>query len=380
MNDNNEVKLHDYFDNLLSPDEQKDFEDILLENIDLAIDLGKLKNLQRNLHNLPSSFEPSEIVIENIIDSLLEEKNKLGYSDAKSEIVKKKKKKIKKERKGLKAKTKFRLKQLLTFSIFLFFIVSIWAGYYFFQKGNSTFPWKVSVLSENVSPKLQSFVSSGLSSDTHLVTSKNDFIRITIPNIGIIELSGESDIVITDGKHSLNSIILERGKMIFTPQIGNILFQLVHNGVTLRSKNSQFEITASNKTISVLNILTSFIEIEIEDIISKIPYNHTFQIFDENNISIPLITNATKKFTELVHQFDIEQSDKTLLAILKLSTQYNAFTLHFMIQKVTPSNRELILEKLQKYFPLPNSISKIDILMLDNTALNTWWEEIYRTM
>jgi len=51
-----------------------------------------------------------------------------------------------------------------------------------------------------------------------------------------------------------------------------------------------------------------------------------------------------------------------------------------MIQKVTPSNRELILEKLQKYFPLPNSISKIDILMLDNTALNTWWEEIYRTM
>jgi len=51
-----------------------------------------------------------------------------------------------------------------------------------------------------------------------------------------------------------------------------------------------------------------------------------------------------------------------------------------LLQKVQPANRELILEKLQQYFPLPSSITKVDILMLDNTALNTWWEEIYRTM
>ncbi len=383
MNNKDQILLHDYFDNLLSPEEQKDFEETLLDNIDLAIDLGKLKNLQRNLRNLPSNFEPSEIVIENIIDSLLDENKKTSPSEIESELVgkkKRKKKKIEKERKGLKAKTKFRLKQLLTIFITLFFIGVAWVGYYYFEKGNSTFPWRVSVLSENASPKLQNIASSGLNSDVHLVTSKNDFLRITIVNSGIIELSGESEITVTDGTHSLNRVLFERGKLNFTPQIGNVLFQLVHNGITIQSKNSNFEIETSNNATSVLRIHTNFIEIKLEDIISKIPYNHILQILDERSTTTPLIINASEKFAKLVHQFDIEQNDKTLLTILKLSTRYNAFTLHFMLQKVPPANRELILEKLQGYFPLPSSISKIDILMLDNTALNTWWDEIYRNM
>lgn len=383
MNNKDEIILHDYFDNLLSSAEQKDFEETLLDNIDLAIDLGKLKNMQRNLRNLPSNFEPSEIIIENIIDSLLEEKEKLASSNIKSESAFKKetkKKKIKKERKSLKAKTKFRLKRLLAVFVLIFFIAVIGAGYYYFQKENSTFPWKVSLLSENAPQKLQSLVSSGLSSDTHLVISENDSVQITIADKGIIKLSGESKIVITHGTQALNSIFLEKGELKFTPQIGNVLFQLEHNNITIQSENSQFEIMASNKRTSTLHILTNFVKINLKDVISKIPNNHTFQILDKNSISLPLITNASKKLTKLVRQFDIEQNDKTLLAILKLSTRDNAYTLYFMMHKVTPTNRELILEKLQQYFPLPNSITKVDILMLDNTALNIWWEEIYRTM
>ncbi len=394
MNNEDQIALQDYFDDLLSEDERNDFEDILLDNIDLAIDLGKLKDLRRNLHNLPSNFDPSETIIENIFDSLLEESEEVASiedesegegenqnkSKDKSKSVPKKKREIKKKQKVLKAKTKFRLKRLLIFSTFVFFIVIIGAGYYLFQQQNSTFPWKVSVLSENVSSELQSLVSSGLNSDVHLKTSGNDIIKITIPDNGVIELSGESGIVITYGTQSLNSILLEKGNLIFTPQIGNILFQLVHNEITIESKSSQFEIMASNKKSSTLKIITNFVEIKLEDIISKIPYNHTFKILDKNNINIPLITNSSKKLANLVHQFDIEQNDKTLQSILKLSTRNNAFTLHFMLQKVTPSNREIIIEKLQQNFPLPNSITKADILMLDNSALNTWWEDIYRTM
>ncbi len=385
MNNKDEITLHDYFDNLLSKDEQKEFEETLLDNIDLAIDLGKLKNLQRNLRNLPSNFEPNEIVIENIIDSLLGEKDKLEITEEENEQKikkekKKKKQKAKKERTGLKAKTKFRLKRLLTFFVFLFFISVIGAGFYFFQKENSTFPWKVSVLSDNASSKLQSIETSGLNSYVNLETFKNDFVKIIIADKGILELSGESNITIVDATQSLNSIKLENGKLIFTPQIGSILFQLSHNNVTIQSKNSQFEIITQNKISAILNILTNFVEIEFDNQFCKIPYNHTFQILDKNNISTPLIRNASKNFTELVRKFDIEKSDKTLEAILKLASKYDAFTLHFMLQIVTPINRELIIEKLIQYFPLPSSITKIDILMLDNAALNTWWEEIYRTM
>ena len=225
MNNEDQIALQDYFDDLLSEDERNDFENILLENIDLAIDLGKLKDLRRNLHNLPSNFDPSETIIENIFDSLLEESEEVASiedesegenqnkSKDKSKSVPKKKREIKKKQKVLKAKTKFRLKRLLIFSAFVFFIVIIGAGYYLFQQQNSTFPWKVSVLSENVSSELQSLVSSGLNLDVHLKTSGNDIIKITIPDNGVIELSGESGIVITYGTQLLNSILLENGNL-----------------------------------------------------------------------------------------------------------------------------------------------------------------------
>jgi len=382
MTNPDQILLHDYFDNLLSPEAQKEFEETLLDKIDLAIDLGKLKNLQRNLHNLSSNFEPNEIVIENIIASLLEDKVKIDSPEieVEKEDTKRKKKKIKKERKGLKALTKFRLKRLFTFFAFLSFIALIAAGYLYFQKENSSFPWEVSLISENSSSELQSIVSSGLGSNAHLTIGKDESVKITIVNNGIFELHGESEIEIISGTQLQNSIIIENGNLEFTPQIGNISFQLIHNEIILQSKNSQFEITASNTSTSKVKVLTNFVDINLKNVVSKIPFNHTIQYLDKNHISLPLISNASKQLTKLVHEFDIKQSNKTILSILKLSTKKNVFTLFFMLSKVTPTHRELVIEKLQHFYPLPKSITILDILMLNNDALETWWEEIYSSL
>ena len=65
------IKLHDYFDGLLSPEEEGDFQTLLMDNRSLAIELGKLKDLKRRLKNMPLSFEPPGRIIDNITEKLL---------------------------------------------------------------------------------------------------------------------------------------------------------------------------------------------------------------------------------------------------------------------------------------------------------------------
>jgi len=130
-----EILLHNYFDNLLSKEEQTEFEDCLLDNIDLAIELGKLKNLQRNLNNLCSNFNPPDTVIENIINSLL--KNKVDSKNINpNKSDGKKVTKTKKTKRKLTQKTKYRLKQFVLILFILFFIVVLIFGYLFIVKNN----------------------------------------------------------------------------------------------------------------------------------------------------------------------------------------------------------------------------------------------------
>jgi len=382
MNKKDEILLHDYFDNLLTEAEQKEFEETLFDNLDLAIDLGKLKNLQRNLRNLTSQFEPSEKVIENIIDSLLEEQKEVTQKDDHETNKKEKKKKSKKKkvRKGLRAKTKFRLKRILTFSLFVVAIGIIGTGYYFYQKENSSFPWKVTPISEKTSTKLQSVIMDGVNSHDVVSTSSNESISISILNKAIITLEEESEIEIIAGTQSSNSIRLKKGGLNFIPQSNNILFKLYCKDIVITSKNSHFEIKMKDKDNASVRVINNFIVVNANGDESKIPKNHLFRFLGSNNITIPTLVNANKSFLDLVHKYTLEPDDKTINKILSLAKKENTFTLFFMLKRVTPINRELILEKLQQYSPLPNSISKVDLLMLDNTALNTWWDEIYSSM
>ena len=460
MKNKDEIALHDYFDNLLSPGERVDFEEILVEYIDLAIDLRKLTTLHRILRNLPVAFQPNESVINIITDSISERGDDYIPPEPKSKPPPKKEKKKKKKKKknffkedpveesfieespleesfveegfieespleesfveesfidespleesfieekpvkesrskekpdkkrpvkkrsarrkskGLRAKTKFRIKQFFYFLIFLVFVGVAFSVFYFYQKIDNTFPWKVNVISESSQPD-KKLLPNFISEDEQLVTYKNNFIRITVANKGFIELKGECEIASIKGTQSNNSISFIKGDLKFSPLHDNDLFQLEYNDVTIRSKNSEFQIKTYDKKPTTLNILTNTIEIEYVGKVSKIPFNHTIQVLDKRNLSIPLITSSSKKYTRLVNQFNIQQNDKTIRSIINTSKKDNAFTLFFMLQNVEPLYKELIIERLQKFFPLPDSITKVNILLLDQNSLNAWWEEIY---
>ncbi len=385
-----EILLHDYFDNLLSPDEQKEFEEYLLDNIDLAIELGKLKNLQRNINNLSSNFSPPDSVIENIINSLLEndEKNSeiidldidASQIESEEELESKleeakneKKKKGKKIRvkKPISAKTKFRLKKILHLFLFLILITAIGYGYILYKAENKTTPWQVKISSNNEGTQ-----TSQIGLNSIFTTKDNEKVEIQISNIAKIELSEKSKIKILEGTKSYTSIKLYNGNCTFIPEYNNQLFELKLKNIIISSKNSKFSIKEFNNSVKV-KVETNYISLNLENADYRVPKNYEFTILGQSKISIPVSNNSSKQFRRLIESYNITENEIVLKKIIKSSTITNAFTLYYILSYVTPEYRELIINKLQKLVPLPPSTKEEDILMLLQKPLNAWWDEIY---
>ena len=200
-----EILLHNYFDNLLSKDEQTEFEDCLLDNIDLAMELGKLKNLQRNLNNLPSNFNPPDVVIENIINSLLNQnlanKNIDSKQSKQNAKLIQEKKKIKRK---LRPKTKYRLKQAALISVIVFFIVALVLGYFLIVKNSKTTPWKINNTNLEATQTNNNTSTEKLEENSIFETKEGDNFLILIENSGTMNLYGRSKIKVLVGTKSLN--------------------------------------------------------------------------------------------------------------------------------------------------------------------------------
>ncbi len=385
-NEKDKILLHDYFDNILSENEQKEFEEYLLDNIDLAIELGRLKNLQRNINNLSSNFSPPESVIENIIDSLLENEEdtdtiKLDIDanqidseeelESKIEEVKKEKKKKKRERKGISPKTKFKLKRLSFISLFIIFIAALVYGYILYETDNKTTPWQAHFTSVDANKQ-----TSQINLNSFIETKENEQIEIQITDIAKIKLSKNGKIKAIAGTKSLSSIILYSGNFTFTPEFNNQLFELEFNKIVFKSKDAKFSITEVNNNTKV-NVITNYISVILENEKLKIPKNFEFIVFSKTEISIPINKNTSNQFKNLIKSYSISLNEVVLKKIIKRSTKLDGYTLLYMLSHVTPEYREQIFNKLQRLVPPPTTATKESILMLLQKPLNDWWDEIY---
>lgn len=380
-----EILLQDYFDNLLSQEEQLNFEEYIVNNIELAIELGRLKNLKRSLANLPSTFSPSDSVIENIVNSLLDSDSTNENIDldidanlveleteieSESQIELKQFRKEKNEKRKLKAKTKFRLKRLFFVVLFLTFLGAIGYGYDKYTKDSKTTPWQVDIL--NASSTVR---SSSIGLNNTVKTESNEQAQIDIEAIAQIKLSNSSGMKLLSGTKSFNEIIFYSGKLIFTPKENNNLFRLKFGHVSIDSENSSFTVEKTNRT--EVTVLTNYIVVRLNNFEYKIPNNYKFNIWGENEISIPIRTTTSKKLKNFVSLYAVSPSDILLKKIITSTNKGDAYTLHYMLSIVTPKYREQIIDRLQKFIPLPTTTDKIKVLMLDDEALNIWWEEVY---
>lgn len=369
------ILLHDYFDDLLSEEEESDFQSQLMENRTLAIELGKLKDLKRRLKNLPLNFEPPPKIISNITDKLLTLENVKEKKEAKKKSAKEKSVKAKKKNKKLNRKL---LLNLLIIVIIL--ALGGGGGYYYFDTNMNTFPWRLGLVSGEF--KIGNSIKTPkqiLELQTFELSEDGESV-IYVQDQGTILVKGKSKLEIRSAGKSINSINFFYGNLEYTPKPMNNKFQIVRNDLVITSENSKFRIFSDELGDFQLEISSNYLQIEFKKELYRFAHDYVVKIEADNFIRTPYSNKTTPDFIKLLRDYNYNHDSKLLLKIINSATKNDALTLHFLLSHVAPAKRELIINKLQSIIPLPYGVDKSNILILNQQMMNKWWDEIYSTI
>jgi len=368
------ILLHDYFDNLLSEDEESDFQTLLMENRTLAIELGKLKDLKRRLRNMPLSFEPPPKIIRNITEKLLLLENIKEKSDSKRDASKAKTIKVEKQRKKKSRK------------IFLILIIIIilafggGGGYYYYIMNMNISPWRIVPISGEFKIGSNSSSPKQISKNQIFELAEGGESEIYVQDQGIIQVEGKSKIEILSSSKNQNSISFIYGSLEYIPKPMSDKFQIVKGELVITSENSKFRISSDELGDFHLEILSNFLQIQFKHELFRFAHDYVVKIEGDNVIKTPYSNKTTPNFIKLLTEYDYNYDPSTLQKIIDLAVNNDALSLHFLLSRVTPAKRELIIEKLQSITPLPFGVVKSDILILDREMMNKWWDKIYSTI
>ncbi|VAX16142.1 hypothetical protein MNBD_IGNAVI01-3119 [hydrothermal vent metagenome] len=373
-NEDQKILLHDYFDELLSPEEEADFQTLLMENRSLAIELGKLKDLKRRLKNMPLSFEPPPKIINNITDKLLTLEGVQDEGKAKKRSsgkkIKYKKKKRKKHRKAI----------LNIIIIILLLAIGGGGGYYFYYANKVEASWRVSPISGQY--KIGNNIDShrNISEEQIFKLGKNGVAEIYLNNLGTLHVDGKTELKVLSIEPDKGSISLSYGHLEYIPKPTLRIFQILMNDLLITSKNSKFKIYSDDLGDFTIEVLSNFLEIKFKGIVHRFAHDYVVKIEAGQVLKTPYSIKTSPEFIKLVNDYDYNHETKMLLKIIDTASKNDALTLHFLLSQVDPAKRELIIDKLNTIIPLPYDVDKSIILILNQQAMNKWWNEIYSTI
>ena len=368
------ILLHDYFDDLLTEEEESDFQSLLMENRTLAIELGKLKDLKRRLKNLPLNFEPPPKIISNITDKLLTLENVKVKLESKKKSSKEKTIKVKKKRKKINKKLLLNL-----FIIVIILALGGGGGYYYYNMNMKTSPWRVGLISGEF--KIGNSISlKQLSEQQVFELSEDGESEIYVQDQGVILVKGKSKLEVLSAGKNINSISFINGNIEYIPKPMNGKFQIVKSDLIITSENSKFRIFSDELGDFHLEVLSNYLQIKFKKELIRFAHDYVVKIESDNIIRTPYSNKTTSGFMKLLSDYDYNHDSKTLIKIINSAAKNDALTLHFLLSHVAPAKRELIIDKLQSIIPLPFGVDKSDILILNQQMMNKWWDEIYSTI
>ncbi len=336
--------------------------DALLDDLKIKIN-EESKSLKEN--NSPT--------VNNNIRTQIKESNKdqfkLTYEAAEifsnpDDVKEKFSKKLNIVRRHKRLLKNFSLLLVVTNLIVIFFVVSnIYQNVSWGAKSNSKFSVK-----NNEETNLTINVGDVIS------TIDDEFIYIEVPSVGTITLLPNSQIKVLKTETDDNQIKLLNGQIKL---ITNTFF----NRFSVLVDNISIEDFGSSSTITFLpessqkNIIVDKggVNIASNNKIIPIPENYIYNI---GNIA-SFYNKSSSEYINSVCNLKLPiSSSNELKKILARSIKVDGITLWAMMNNADKSARELIFNRLAKYFEIPEGITKNEILNNNNEIMKLFLEDI----
>jgi hypothetical protein len=205
--------------------------------------------------------------------------------------------------------------------------------------------------------------------------------KVTVSDIGEVELDPNSQIRLLQTKSDEHRIALDHGLMRATISAPPRLFFVDTVAAEAIDLGCVYTLQVDNLGRSLLHVTLGEVLLVRNDREVYVPRFAMCRARPEIGPGTPYFEDASETFVRLLESFDFENGgDEALTALLGEARQRDTFTLWHLLSTVDGERRVQVLNRMISLVGLPKGISREAVLRLDQTTLETWKDEMRDTV
>ena len=325
-----------------------------------------------SIEELPKEIKPDMDIVHYTMDKIREAKEE-EYEEVEIEFeeiekISAGKVKVEKEK---REKRELKVNRKLVFGLLLVTIISI-AVYYFLV---SKVVWTIDVNTGLVTINNNKVTENAeFNEGDVLKTGNSSEAIIIVPDVGKININEQTTVARVGSNLRLDngSVIVDtrENKEKFSVEIPSALIDEYY-------LSDNYLLQVDEKGNSKVEVFSGWLEVKSGDESYIIPEGYRMKIIEDATVGIPYLSGSKPEFVQLLDDYLFGgKNSASLSAVLLSVSDSDAITLWNLLKKVKPNQRNEVYKKLVEFVPVPEGVTKDNILNLDQHALQLWLNEI----
>ena len=210
-----------------------------------------------------------------------------------------------------------------------------------------------------------------------LETDGRSKARITVANIGSVEIAPNSRVKLVSTSDAEHRLALERGQLhakIFAPPRLFIVDTPSGKAVDLGCEYTLDVDAAGN---SILKVSTGFVALEDKGRESIVPAGMMCLTKKGRGLGTPFANETNPEFRRALENFDFGGGGSTAVnSLLAKADLYDVVTLWHLLKRVARHDRGAVFDKLARFVVPPAGVTREGIIGLDKKMLEAWKDDV----
>src|SRR5438093_5288985 len=214
-----------------------------------------------------------------------------------------------------------------------------------------------------------------------LQTDDSSRALIAVGRIGQVEVRPETRVQLVVASATEHRLALARGVIDAKVDAVPRLFFVETPAGTAIDLGCAYTLETDSLGKGLLHVTAGEVEFQTGSHSSRVPLGALVQIRPTTGPGIPYVDGAPAPFVRALIAFDLEQRGtraRTIRTVLALARPQDALSLWHLLQRVDPSLRGIVYDRLAALVPPPPGVTRRGALALESRALEGYWTKIQR--
>jgi len=214
-----------------------------------------------------------------------------------------------------------------------------------------------------------------------LQTDDSSRALIAVGRIGQVEVRPDTRVQLVVAKANEHRLALARGTIDAKVDAVPRLFFVETPAGTAIDLGCAYTLETDSVGNGLLHVTAGEVEFQTGSHSSRVPLGALAQIRPTTGPGIPYVEDAPAPFVRALIGFDIEQRGtraRAVRTVVALARPHDALSLWHVLQRVDPSQRGVVYDRLAALVPPPPGVTRRAALALESRALEGYWTKIQR--